>query len=155
MRRMEPETPSPDQPLTYPTVCAYLCVDGARAAMDFYIREFGATERFAMEVPGVGIAHGELAFGDSVVMISDPFPGSGAIAPVEADGWPSHLSVVVDDVDASWASAIAAGCRPLREPTDQFYGDRTCTFVDPFGHRWTFVTNIEPLTPAEIHARMG
>ena len=137
----------------YPVVSAYLCVDGAAAAIDFYREVFGATERVRIPAPEGKIGHAELAIGDSVVMLSDEYPGMGAVSPKSLGGSPVTLGVYVEDVDATFERAVAAGANAERPVENQFYGDRSGQFVDPFGHRWNVSTHIEDVSPEEMERR--
>jgi PhnB protein len=137
----------------YPQVTPYLCVDGAAAAIDFYGVVFGATERMRMEAPGDTIGHAELEIGDSLIMVSDEFPEMGQRSPKAVGGSPVTLSVYVDDVDGVFDRAVTAGAKPLREVQDQFYGDRSGQFEDPFGHRWSVATHVEDVPPEEMAKR--
>jgi PhnB protein len=142
--------PKPDN---YPTVSAYLCVDGAEAAIAFYAKVFGATERMRMGAPGGKVGHAELAIGESVVMLADEFPEMGIVGPKSIGGTPVTLSVYVDDVDATFATALGAGATEVRAVEDQFYGDRNGQFLDPFGHRWSVATHVEDVTEDEMQRR--
>jgi PhnB protein len=106
-----------------------------------------------MEAPGGKVAHAELAFGDSVLMLTDEFPESGATSPKSVGGTPVTLSLYVDDVDDIFRRAIAEGATKLRGVEDQFYGDRSGSFEDPFGHRWYIATHIEDVPPDEMAER--
>jgi PhnB protein len=106
-----------------------------------------------MEAPGGKVAHAELAFGDSVLMLNDEFPGSGAMSPKSVGGTPVVLSLYVDDVDDVFRRAIAEGATKLQGVEDQFYGDRSGSFEDPFGHRWYIATHIEDVPPEEMAER--
>jgi PhnB protein len=141
------------RPDNYPTMSPYLCVAGAAAAVDFLAEVFGARERMRISGPGGTIGHVELEIGDSVVMLSDEFPEMGVLSPSSIGGTPVTIGVYVDDVDATFARAIAAGATALMAPDDQFYGDRAGRFVDPFGHRWSVATHIEDVTPEEVERR--
>ena len=142
--------PKPDD---YPSVSPYLCVDGAAAAIEFYGKVFGATERMRMGEPGGRVGHAELAIGDSLVMLSDEFPEMGLVGPKTIGGSPVTLSVYVDDVDATYKTALSAGASALRPVEDQFYGDRSGQFLDPFGHRWSIATHVEDVAPDEMERR--
>lgn len=142
--------PIPDD---YPRVCPALCVDGAAAAIDFYKEVFGAVERMRMDAPGGKVGHAELQIGDSVVMLSDEYPEMGFVGPHHVGGTPVSLSVYVEDVDATYAKALATGAQSLSEPEDQFYGDRTARLIDPFGHRWGVATRVEDVPPDEMQRR--
>jgi PhnB protein len=140
-------------PEGYPRVTPYLCVDGASAAIDFYSAVFGATERMRMPAPDGKVAHAELQFGDSVVALSDEYPELGARSPKAFGGSPVTMSVYVEDVDAVFERALKAGAKALRPVEDQFYGDRSGQFEDPFGHRWSVGTHIEDVSPEEMAKR--
>ncbi len=137
----------------YPQVAPYLCVDGAAEAIDFYSSVFGATERTRMAAPEGKIGHAELQIGDSVIMLSDEFPEMDHRGPRAVGGTPVTLSIYVDDVDAVFAKALTEGARELRPVEDQFYGDRSGQFEDPFGHRWSVASHVEDVSPEEMGRR--
>ena len=137
----------------YQRVTPYLSVDGAKAAIEFYEKVFGAKERMRMDAPGGKLGHAELEFGDSVVMLADEFPDVGNRGPKTVGGTPVTISVYVDDVDAVFDAALAAGATSLRAVEDQFYGDRTGQFEDPFGHHWSVATHVEDVPPDEMEKR--
>ena len=137
----------------YPHVTPYLHVDGAAAAIDFYKNVFGARERMRMGGPGDRIGHAELEIGDSLVMLADEFPDMGVRGPKSIGGTPVTISVYVEDVDAVFDRAIGAGATSLRPVENQFYGDRTGTFEDPFGHHWNVATHVEDIAPDEMEKR--
>ena len=141
--------PIPDD---YPRLNPYLCVDGAAEAIDWYVRIVGATERMRSAAPGDQIGHAELAMGDSLIMLSDPFPEGGVFAPGQYGGSPVMVSVYVDDVDAVQTAALEAGATEVRPVADQFHGDRSGQFTDPFGHRWNVASRVENV-PADEMAR--
>lgn len=140
-------------PEGYPRLSPYLAVDDAATAIHFYCTVLGATERMRMPAPDGKIGHAELEFGDSVIMLADEFPDQGHRSPTSVGGTSVGLSLYVDDVDAVYAAAIAAGASGQSEPADQFYGDRTGSFEDPFGHRWHVMTHIEDVSAEEMAAR--
>jgi PhnB protein len=145
-------------PAGYHTVTPYLIVDGAAAALEFYKRAFGAEEVLRLSMPsptGEKIAHAELQFGDSRVMLADEFPAIGAKGPRAFGGSPVGLCLYVSDVDALFARATGAGCTVERPLTNQFYGDRSATLVDPYGHKWTIATHLEDVYPEEMGRRMA
>ncbi len=142
-------------PEGYPQVTPYLCVDGAAAAIEFYGRVFAASERMRMPAPDGRIGHAELQLGDSVIMLADEFPDAEFRSPKSVGGTPVMLSVYVEDVDDVFRRAVEAGAKALREVEDQFYGDRTGAFEDPFGHRWTVATHVEDVPPEEMEKRMA
>jgi PhnB protein len=137
----------------YPRVSPYLCVSGGSAALDFYKSVFGATERMRMPAPDGRIGHAELQLGDSVIMLADEYPEMGIRSPRAIGGTPVTISVYVEDVDAVFNRAVAAGAKTLRAVEDQFYGDRSGQFEDPFGHRWSVATHVEDVSPTEMKRR--
>ncbi|MFE3202600.1 VOC family protein [Embleya sp. NPDC059237] len=140
-------------PEDYPRITPYLCVDGAAAAIDFYVSVLGATERMRMAAPGGRIGHAELQLGTSIVMLADEFPDMGFRGPKSVGGTPVTLHVYVEDVDAVFADALAKGARELRAVKDEFYGDRTGQFEDPFGHRWSVASHVEDVAEQEMAKR--
>ncbi|HEV7734207.1 MAG TPA: VOC family protein [Candidatus Binatia bacterium] len=137
----------------YPQVTPYLCVDGAKAAIEFYVQVFGATERMHMPAPGGKIGHAELQLGDSVIMLSDEYPEMGVRGPKSVGGTPVMISVYVEDVDRVFDRALKAGATSIRAVENQFYGDRSGQFEDPFGHRWSVATHVEDVSPDEMTKR--
>ncbi len=137
----------------YPRVTPYLIVDGAADAVRFYAEVLGATERMRMPAPGGKVGHAELQLGDSLVMLADEFPDMGQLGPNTVGGTPVTISVYVEDVDAVCERARQAGAAVLQPPTDQFYGDRSAQFEDPFGHRWSIATHVEDVPPDEMARR--
>lgn len=138
----------------YQAVTPYLIVSGAARALDFYTQVFGATEIMRMPGPN-GVAHAEMRIGDSVVMLADESPDMGYKGPVALGGSPVSLMLYVADVDATFQRAVAAGAVQQRPVQDQFYGDRSGTLEDPFGHVWTVATHIEDVAPDEIDRRLA
>ena len=139
----------------YPRVSPYLCVDGAAAAIDFYTSVFGATERMRMAGPDGKVGHAELQLGDGVLMIADEYPEMGIRGPKSIGGTPVTISLYVEDVDAVFDAAVAAGATSLHPVADQFYGDRSGQFEDPFGHRWSVASRVEDVSPKEMARRAG
>jgi len=140
-------------PEGFHSVTPYLTVDDAAAAIDFYKKAFGAKERERMEAPDGSIGHAELAIGDSVVMLSDPFPQGSTRSPKELGGTTGSIMMYVQDVDAVVARALDAGATLAMEVADQFWGDRFGTVTDPFGHVWSIATHIEDVPPEEMAER--
>ncbi len=140
-------------PEDYPVVSPYLIVDGAGAAIAFYTSVLGAVERMRMPGPAGRVGHAELQLGNSLVMVADEFPDMGALGPKTIGGTPVTLSVYVEAVDEVFERAVQAGATPLRAPEDQFYGDRSGQFEDPWGHRWNIATHVEDVAPDEIERR--
>jgi PhnB protein len=137
----------------YPQVTPYLVVDDANAAIEFYNAVLGTTERVRMGAPGDKIGHAELQLGDSLIMLADEFPEMGALSPKTVGGTPVTISVYVDDVDAAYERALQAGAKSVRPLENQFYGDRTGQFEDPFGHRWSVSMHVEDVPPDEMQRR--
>ena len=140
-------------PEGYRTLTPYLAVDDAAKAIDFYTRAFGATEKMRMEAPGGKIGHAELEVGDSLVMLSDPFPQSTIRPPAEVGGSTASIFMYVEDVDAAVEKAVEAGATVTMEVQDMFWGDRFGSVSDPFGHTWSIATHVEDLSPEEIAER--
>lgn len=137
----------------YRTFGPYLIVTGAREAIAFYERAFGAVERLRLETPDGFIGHAELGLGDAVLMLCEEVPAIGFYSPQHYGGTPVTLALYVPDVDAAIARAIEAGAKLKRPVEDQFYGDRSGSVVDPFGHVWTLATHVEDVSPEEMHRR--
>ena len=140
-------------PAGYHTVTPYLIVKGAAAALDFYQKALGAEEVMRLEGPGGTIGHAEFKIGDSMIMLADECPEMSFRGPKSIGGTPVSLHVYVDKVDARFELAIAHGGKVIRPVQDQFYGDRTGLFEDPFGHVWCLATHTEDLSPEEIGRR--
>ena len=137
----------------YPQVIPYLSIDGAAEAIEFYKKALGATERMRMEAPGGKVGHAELEIGSGLIMLADVFPESGATPAKPGAGSPVTIMVYVDDVDAVWQRAVDAGATGTRKVEDQFYGDRSGGFEDPFGHHWHISTHVEDVEPDEMERR--
>lgn len=137
----------------YHTATPYLIVKGAAAAIEFYKAVFGATETMRMAMPDGTIMHAEVKIGDSTIMIGEENPQWGARGPNSLGGSPVGLCLYFPDVDARFAGAVAAGAKVQRPVVDQFYGDRSGTVIDPFGHQWTLATHIEDVSEEEMARR--
>ena len=146
-------TPVPYIPKGYNSITPYLIVKGAAEAIEYYKNVFGATEVMRMAQPDGRIGHAELKVGNSHIMLADEFPEIGARSPMSLGGTPVGIQLYVDDVDAVTARALAAGAKMLRPLKDQFYGDRSGTLNDPFGHQWTISTHKEDVSPEEMQRR--
>ena len=142
--------PIPDE---YPQLTPYICVDGAKEAIEFYEKVFGAKERMQMPGPDGKIGHAELEIGDALLMLADEHPDINVLGPKSVGGTPVVLSLYVEDVDAVFQAALDAGATEVRPLTDQFYGDRSGQFEDPFGHRWSIATHVEDVPPDEMEKR--
>ena len=140
-------------PEGYHTLTAYLAVDNATEAIEFYKRAFGAKERMRMDAPGGKIGHAELEIGDSRIMLSDPWPQSNARPPKELGGTTMGIFMYSEDVDAAVRRAVDAGATVTMEPEDMFWGDRFGSVTDPYGHLWSIATHKEDLTPEELAER--
>jgi PhnB protein len=137
----------------YHSVTPYLCIKGAAKAIDFYKKAFGAEEIIRMAQPDGKIGHAEIQIGDSRIMLADEYPEMGFRGPEAYGGSPVMIHLYVNDVDSVARQAVAAGAKEIREVKDQFYGDRSGSFADPFGHQWHLSTHKEELTPEEIGKR--
>lgn len=140
-------------PEGYHTVNSYFIVDDAAKAIEFYKRAFGAEEVARLPM-GDKIGHAEIRIGDTQLMLSDEWPDMGSLGPKSRGGATSSFVIYVPDADAAFRRAIDAGATEERPVTDQFWGDRMGTVVDPFGHRWSLGTHIEDVPPEEMSRRM-
>jgi PhnB protein len=140
-------------PEGYHSVTPYLAVDGAAEAIDFYKKAFGASEVMRMAAPGGKVGHGEIEIGGSRIMVADEYPDMGFRSPKAYGGTPVTLHLYVADVDAMARQAVAAGAKELRPVKDQFYGDRSGTFEDPYGHVWHISTHKEDIPADELRRR--
>ena len=141
-------------PEGYHSVTPYLIVDGAEEAIRFYERAFGATEMLRLPMEGK-IGHAEVKIGDSIVMLADEWPDYGKLGPTSRGGATSSLMIYLEDVDAAFERALEAGATVERPVEDQFYGDRSGTVTDPFGHSWTLATHVEEVAEDEMQRRMA
>ena len=138
----------------YHSVTPYLTISGAADAIEYYKKAFGATELFRMDHQGK-VGHAEIKIGDSPIMLADEFPEMGQVSPKTLGGSPVGIMIYVDDVDTIFNQAIAAGGEQQKPLQDQFYGDRSGTLKDPFGHVWTVATHKEDVTSEEMDKRMA
>jgi PhnB protein len=143
----------PHTPAGYHTVTPYLTVKDAGAAIEFYKTALGAVEVVRMAGPDGCVMHAEVKIGDSFVMLGEENPHWGAKSPLSLGGSPVGMCLYDPDVDARFAAAVAAGAKVVKPLQDQFYGDRSGTVVDPFGHLWTLATHIEDVAPDEMERR--
>ena len=137
----------------YPRVTPYLAIDGAGAAIDFYRKAFGATERMRFDAPGGKIGHAEIDIEGGLIMLADAHPEMDFRSPKALGGSAVTIHIYVADVDAFFARATAAGVTVLRPVANQFYGDRSCQLRDPFGHTWSVATHVEDVSPEEMQKR--
>lgn len=140
-------------PEGYHSLTPYLVIKGASDAIEFYKRAFGATEIMRMPSPDGRIGHAELAIGDSKLMLADEYPEMGHRSPQSIGGTGVSLMLYLDKVDEVFKRALAAGAKEVQPIKDQFYGDRSGTLQDPFGHVWTISTHVEDVPPEEMRKR--
>jgi len=141
-------------PEEFHSVTPYLFIRGASEAIEFYKQALGAEEVFRLPMPDGKLGHAEIQIGDSRVMLADENAEAGAISPSTLGGTSASFMIYVENVDELFAQALAAGGEVVRPLADQFYGDRTGCFKDPFGHIWTISTHVEDVTPEELQRRM-
>jgi PhnB protein len=139
----------------YHSVTPYLFIKGAADAIDYYKSVFGAKERMRMPGPNGRVMHAELQIGDSIVMLADENLEIGAKSPKTLGGASSSLHIYFENVDKVAGKAVNSGAKLVRPVKDEFYGDRTGTIVDPFGHMWSIATHIEDVSPEEMKERMS
>ena len=137
----------------YNQAIPYLACRNAAKALEFYAKAFGATERMRIASPDGRIGHAEIQIGDALIMLSDEHPEMNVLSPQALGGTPVGIHIYVPDVDALNQRAVAAGATVERPVADQFYGDRSVVFGDPFGHRWYFATHKEDLSADELKRR--
>jgi PhnB protein len=141
-------------PAGHHTVTPYLAIRNAVDALEFYKKAFGAAETFRLVMPDGRLGHGEIRIGDSVIMLSDEFPEYGGVSPKTLGGSAVCIHLYVEDVDAFFRTALAAGAKERKPVMDQFYGDRSGQLEDPFGHLWWVATHKEDLSMEELQKRM-
>ncbi|HXP83004.1 MAG TPA: VOC family protein [Verrucomicrobiae bacterium] len=141
-------------PEGYHSLTPYLFVRSAASAIDFYRNVFGATEVMRMAGSNGRIMHAELMIGDSIVMLADENPPTGVMSPQTVGGFSVGLHLYVENVDAVIQKAIENGAKLLRPIKNQFYGDRSGSLLDPFGHMWSVATHVEDVSPEEMRKRM-
>ena len=140
-------------PEGYHTLTTYLTIENAAEAIDYYKDVFGAKERIRMEAPDGKIGHAELEIGDSLLMLSDAFPGATSRPPTELGGTTAGAFMYVEDVDGVVKRAVESGATITMDIADQFWGDRFGTITDPFGHSWSIATHVEDVAPEEMEER--
>jgi PhnB protein len=142
-------------PEGYHTVTPQLTIRGASAAIEFYKKAFRAVEQGRMMTPdGKSVLHAELRIGDSIIMVNDEFPEMGGKSPMALDGTPVTMHLYVEDADAVFRQALAAGASQRMPLENSFWGDRYGMVTDPFGHGWSIATRIEIVPPEEMPRRM-
>lgn len=137
----------------YHSVTPYLIIKNAADAIEFYKKAFGATELLRMSQPDGKVGHAEIKIGDSPIMLADEFPEMGHKSPATLGGSPVSLMIYVEDVDAVFNKAVAEGAEAQRPLENKFYGDRSGSLIDPFGHLWHIATHIEDVPEEEMHKR--
>ena len=142
-------------PAGYHSVTPYLIVRDGAEAIEFYTKAFGAKELTRMEMPGGKIGHAEIQIGDSRIMMADEAPDMGFLSPLSFGGSPVALLLYVEDVNATYDQAMAAGAKSVKPLADQFYGDRAGTLADPYGHVWTVATHVEDVSEEELNKRFA
>jgi PhnB protein len=140
-------------PEGYTTITPYLVVRGAAKAIEFYQKAFGARELMRFPMPDGTVAHAEIKIGNAIMMLADEMPGMGYLGPASRGGCTGGIALYVEDADALFRQAIAAGAKQIKPMEDQFYGDRSGTLADPFGHWWTIATHKEDVSPQEMKKR--
>lgn len=146
-----PKTPPPG----FTTVTPYLYIQGVAAAIEFYKKAFSAEERFRMPRPDGRIGHAEIRIGDAVIMMADEHAEIDALGPKSRGGPTSSILLYVEDVDKRFEQAVAAGATVVRPVANQFYGDRSGSVTDPFGHCWHIATVVEDVSPEEMQKRLA
>lgn len=142
-------------PEGYHSVTPYLVIKGASDAIEYYTKAFGATELFRMPAPDGTVGHAEIKIGDSPIMLADENPEMGYRGASTIGDTAVSIMIYVEDVDTVFKRAIAAGGQEVKPLQDQFYGDRSGTLKDPFGHVWHIATHVEDVAPEEMEKRMA
>jgi PhnB protein len=145
--------PTKPIPEGYHSITPYLIIHGAAEAIEFYKKAFGATELFRFPAPEGKIGHAEIKIGDSPIMLADEFADMGYKGPQSLGGSPVSIMLYVEDVDAVFNRAVAAGASVKEALQDKFYGDRMGSLIDPFGHRWHIGTHKEDVSMEEMERR--
>jgi PhnB protein len=138
----------------YHSLTPYLHIRGAGRAIEFYKNVFGAKEKLRLDGPNQSVGHAELEIGDSVLMLADEVPLRNVVGPQTLNGTSVGILLYVPNVDDVVARAVAHGARIERPLQNQFYGDRSATVVDPFGHKWTIATHVEDVSDEEMQRRV-
>jgi len=143
-------SPIPDG---YPAVIPYLIVRNGKKALEYYQNTFGAVEKERLEMPDGTIGHAEILIGESMIVLADESPACGAVSPDSVGGTPVTIALYIEDVDTVIQRALDGGAILEQPIKNQFYGDRSGSIKDPFGHKWTIMTHIEDVSPEEISRR--
>lgn len=143
----------PYMPPPFRSVTPHIVVKDSAAAIDFYKKAFGAAERLRVPGPnGRGLMHAEIMVGDCVIMLAEEMAERGCHSPISLNGTPVSLMLYVEDADAAYEQALAAGAESVMPPQDMFWGDRFSQVSDPFGHRWSIATHVRDPSPEEMTA---
>ena len=140
-------------PEGYEGAMPYLIIKDAARALEFYRKAFGATEIMRVAGPGGSVGHAEIKIGEAIIMLADEFPEMNCKSPHSFGGSPVSIMVYVQDVDAFVKQAVAAGAKVVTPVENKFYGDRSGSLEDPFGHHWHFATHVEDVLPDELAKR--
>jgi PhnB protein len=135
------------------TITPHLPVAGGADAVRFYCDVFEAEEIFRLSGPGGSLGHAELRIGDSTILVADEFPPAGAVGPATVGGASCQFMIYVDDANATVNRAVIAGATLLEPVSEKFYGARSGSVLDPFGHKWGIATQVEDVSPAELQRR--
>ncbi len=138
----------------YHSITPYLIVKNAAKALDYYVKALGARELFRMPMPDGSIGHAEIQIGNSRIMLADEVPSLNYLGPETIGGTPVSLMIYVDNVNEAYPRALKVGGKEMKPLQDQFYGDRSGTFTDPFGHVWTIATHVRDVSDAEMKQHM-
>lgn len=142
-------------PAGYHSITPYLTLDNAKAALEFYKKAFGATERMRLDMPNNKIGHAEIEIGGSVIMLADECAEMKRPSAKSLGDSPVGIHLYVTNVDATYAQALAAGATATHAIDNKFYGDRAGTITDPFGYQWYIATHVEDVSPEEIGRRLA
>lgn len=142
-------------PQGYEGATPYLICKDAKAAIEFYKKAFGAILEYQLHMPDGKVGHAEIEIAGGTVMLADEFPDWKCLSPATIGGTGSSTMIYVEDVDALFQQAVAAGATVLQPLTNHFYGDRTCKLEDPSGHAWMFATHIEDVSPEQMQLRLN
>ncbi len=140
-------------PKGYEGAMPYLIVKGAARALEFYQKAFGATEIMRVAGQGGSVGHAEIKIGKAIIMLADEFPELNCKSPQSFGGSPVSIMVYVQDVDAFVKQAVVAGAKVITPVENKFYGDRSGSLEDPFGHHWHFATHVEDVPEDELAKR--
>lgn len=143
------------KPADSPALTPYLAFKNSARAIEFYVRAFGAVERYRLTEPGGKVGHAEIRIGDSNLMLADEYPDFGHLSAQTLGGSPITLHLYVEDVDAVVSRAVDAGATLLRPVKDEFHGNRGGVVADPFGYHWMVTTQIEEVSPEEMQRRFA